>query len=379
MTTMQSRPAAGMFLLSVIFVTAGGSCIVLTPGEAAGGAGGETPGMDSSASNTTSSGPAGGAGGIGGGAPVCGNGITEIGEECDDANLAVSDGCVGCIACVGPGDFWDSKTWHCYRHVTTGDKTWADARQACIDLGGDLAAISSDPERLLLDQKLSTAAWIGGTDADTECVFTWTNGEPWTPMWNQGEPNGDGDCLVLYGYGTLGDQPCGKTVDYICERVPSGSCGDGIVQTSEECDDGNTTSNDGCYQCLVECNADEFKDPKNLHCYRLVDTSKTWNNAQSACVSAGGVLAAITTPDEVTFIKGHLQGTTWIGGLYEPEPMFPSTWSWASGEPSCWQNWATNQPDGTGTCVESDANGQWSSADCSLFHPYLCERAPLLQ
>lgn len=37
-----------------------------------------------------------------------------------------------------------------------------------------------------------------------------------------------------------------------CVSVDSQRCGDGIVQSTEECDDGNADDKDGCFNCYVE-------------------------------------------------------------------------------------------------------------------------------
>ena len=43
------------------------------------------------------------------------------------------------------------------------------------------------------------------------------------------------------------------TVDSFCRHKPIISCGNGIVDSGEECDDGNTVSGDGCSEsCLIE-------------------------------------------------------------------------------------------------------------------------------
>jgi cysteine-rich repeat protein len=46
---------------------------------------------------------------------------------------------------------------------------------------------------------------------------------------------------------------CQQTIDVEVECLPQGSCGDGLVQFGETCDDGNVNSEDGCSPlCLLE-------------------------------------------------------------------------------------------------------------------------------
>lgn len=38
-------------------------------------------------------------------------------------------------------------------------------------------------------------------------------------------------------------------------------CGDGVISPSEQCDDGNTISDDGCFMCLIEPNYQCIGEP----------------------------------------------------------------------------------------------------------------------
>jgi hypothetical protein len=73
--------------------------------------------------------------------------------------------------------------------------------------------------------------WTGGNDISTEGDYEWVNGEEWTyEAWEPGEPtddtnvNVDEDCINLYDNAVegplFGDDPCGNTQKYVCERYP---------------------------------------------------------------------------------------------------------------------------------------------------------------
>jgi len=144
--------------------------------------------LDNSSSGSSTSGVAG-AGGEGGsssgGTPVCGNGVLESGEPCDDGNTTAGDGCNdGCqrepgFSCEGEPSLC---TTICGDGIVAGD-------EGCDDQ-------STEP----------------GDGCDDACQVE----EGWVC---EGEPS---SC------------------------TPLATCGDGIVDDTEGCDDDNTEPNDGC-------------------------------------------------------------------------------------------------------------------------------------
>ena len=87
----------------------------------------------------------------------------------------------------------------------------------CQSAGGDLASIHTwEVNKFILDTwGENTKAWVGGTDADTEGAWTWSNGVPFEyNFWADGGSscsggqNNDKDCLFLkYGYkGKMDDE-----------------------------------------------------------------------------------------------------------------------------------------------------------------------------
>lgn len=138
--------------------------------------------------------------GDGGLAPSrCGNGVLDEAEQCDDGNARPGDGCTGAcqlepnFACVAAGSA-------CVSSVRCGDGAVGGV-EACDDGNGD---------------------------------------------------SGDGcseRCGVEPGFG-CGSGPAGESV---CSEVTSSACGDGLVGSGEQCDDGGTAPGDGCSElCSVE-------------------------------------------------------------------------------------------------------------------------------
>ena len=124
--------------------------------------------------------------------PVCGDGILQVGEGCDDGNAKPGDGCSG-VCTVEPGYICPTVNAPCKPVVVQvcGDGV-IEGGEACDD-GNSLA----------------------GDGCSAGCAVE--------PGWACKVPN----------------QPCTRTT------VPS-ECGNGQVESGEQCDDGNTTAGDGC-------------------------------------------------------------------------------------------------------------------------------------
>jgi cysteine-rich repeat protein len=297
----------------------------------------------------------------------CGNGKVEGLEQCDDP---ADPKCIGCLTCNGNSEARDPASKHCYQvaNFGFGAKTWANARATCVAWGGDLAAIGSPQELDFLGGTLQfPPAWVGGTDAAVECTYAWSNGEPWWASWDPAQPdnsNGNEDCVALGAQGRMNDLPCGNALDYICERAPAGSCGDGIVQPGEECDDGVTSPWFDCAACKIACKPGEFEDPATRHCYRVVPAPVTGNQAVTACAAIEAHVAAINTPSENALIQAQIAAPTWIG-LGQGN-------AWINTDPICFTNNLLGA--GKGGCATILPDGTWNPTSCSANRGYVCER-----
>jgi cysteine-rich repeat protein len=127
--------------------------------------------------------------------PVCGNGVVEAGEECDDGNHINGDGCTG----------------YCLVEITAWCGNGAlDTGEQCDDgntTSGDGCSATCQDE---------TTPVCGNSTVET------------------GEDCDDGN--------TTGGDGCSAT----CQDEPTPVCGNSAVEAGEECDDGNTNGGDGC-------------------------------------------------------------------------------------------------------------------------------------
>jgi cysteine-rich repeat protein len=125
----------------------------------------------------------------------CGNGMIESGEVCDDGNPNNGDGCTGCA-------------------VDTG-YTCAGMPSTCSPRCGD-------------------GMIVGGEQCDGA--------------------NLAGQSCATRGFPGGGTLSCNATTcQFVTTACSATTCGNGSIQTGEECDDSNTVANDGCSSsCQVE-------------------------------------------------------------------------------------------------------------------------------
>ncbi len=161
---------------------------------------------------------------------TCGDGILQLGEQCDDGNGADCDGCSSrCIAETGCGD----------GVLCSGEECDDGGRRACDGCSGQCTAESG---------------WLcGDGEVNPQCE-------------EECDPPGDlcsPECrrLPLCGDGLVeGEEECDdrNTVDCdgcSAECLVESGCGDGVTCGSEQCDDGNQIDCDGCSACVAEVGA----------------------------------------------------------------------------------------------------------------------------
>ncbi|PKN56759.1 MAG: hypothetical protein CVU56_14600 [Deltaproteobacteria bacterium HGW-Deltaproteobacteria-14] len=219
---------------------------------------------------------------------VCGDGAVGLGEACDDGNTDSGDGCRGdCLglevcgdglldegeACEPPATARPTgsagKTAYLGNHVyqwfpksDDPETFWSTAKAACESMGGHLVTITSAEEQAAVESLQPNKPykrWIG---------LTW---EANTPRWITGEPVVYSQLLTIIGpFGQMSapaqdgrwDLTSNTTNDYICEfeagacsQACEPTCGDGIREGAEACDDG--FRNGTWDHCLADCSSEQ--------------------------------------------------------------------------------------------------------------------------
>jgi len=179
--------------------------------------------------------------------PVCGNGILEEGEQCDDSGHTGQDGCdASCqVVCshFGSGAA-ESDDHHCYNGYDSAD--FQGAQEACVKRGAHLVTISSAAENQTVRSLVNNSKWLGGYEDVSVSTkgtgaYGWLTGEPFTyTNWAQGEPDRAKvrceisiggplqttcyeHCISIQGDGTWVDARCDVADGYVCEWEPAGT------------------------------------------------------------------------------------------------------------------------------------------------------------
>jgi len=155
---------------------------------------------------------------------VCGDNDVEGAEECDDGNTAANDGCNATCQFEG---------FACVSHDTPGIAD--EAVETCV---------------CALDSFCCNNSWdnICVNEAQNDCGVVC--GDPCTVHANPGSNDtaitdcvcaGDPFCCT-----NNWDAQCVAEAQTDCGACNNNVCGNGILETGEECDDADTTSGDGC-------------------------------------------------------------------------------------------------------------------------------------
>jgi tetratricopeptide (TPR) repeat protein len=126
-------------------------------------------------------------------------------------------------------------------------------------------------------------------------------------------------------------------------------------------------------------------NPANQHLYLYVSSERTWHEARNYCALQGGYLATVQTAVENEFLYQLTGGNSnvWLGATDEAEE---GVWSWVTGEPWTYKNWAEGEPN---NASEEDARGEnhmsflwpeapsyWNDVPAASAQPFVCEWGP---
>jgi cysteine-rich repeat protein len=194
--------------------------------------------------------------------PGCGDGRQDAGEACDDGNTVPGDGCTAACAlegdaCASPVVLTLGATPRVFTGLTTTGQTNAYSA-AC-------ATSTTSPDTVFTftpSANGTVRAILQGLDGfDGVLALSRVTCTPGTGVACQ-NATGPGDVESLGAAVVAGTQYWlhvdGHNVSsgryQLSVALEPAACGNGVVEAGEECDDGNSVSNDGCSAaCVDEC------------------------------------------------------------------------------------------------------------------------------
>ncbi|KAK2863322.1 hypothetical protein Q5P01_002855 [Channa striata] len=117
-----------------------------------------------------------------------------------------------------------------YFYFVNSPRTWVQAEKHCQALGANLASVRNLQEILWLQKLIFVAthsykeAWIGGSDAEQEGTWLWSDGTRFTySYWCRGEPNNSNrrqNCLQINHKGSKcwDDLECYVRRPFVCVK-----------------------------------------------------------------------------------------------------------------------------------------------------------------
>jgi fibro-slime domain-containing protein len=187
--------------------------------------------------------------------PVCGNGVIDPGETCDDGNATPGDGCSG-VCQIEPGFLCPTPDQSCITTWICGNGV-VDPGETCDDgnaIAGDGCSATCQTEAGWQCAALAHPAGdAGATEAGTPAGSACTKIQCGNGVVESGESCDDGNAVSGDGCSATCQIEKGWQCPAQGAACVASQCGDGVVAGTETCDDGNAVAGDGCSgTCQVE-------------------------------------------------------------------------------------------------------------------------------
>jgi hypothetical protein len=270
--------------------------------------------------------------------------------------------------------------WYAFNASLT---SWHDARSIALGRGGDLASLSSTPEREFWMSRIPIGAgapgcagctWLGGFQDRSAPEYSepgggwrWSDGTAWNyTFWNPGEPNDLNGSDYLYGSGPTNgrwDDSSGSCCAASVIEWSADCNGDGIVDYGQ-CHDGTLPDYNGnnvpdCCESGEACVVGSYpvqwriEDSGNGHWYQVRAKVGDWLACRAESQGLQGDLASPSTATENSFVERLVppkQFPIWnrvfLGGRQNIGSAPNEGWYWVDGSAWNYVDWFDNQPDG---------------------------------
>uniref|UniRef100_A0AAY4AAK8 Macrophage mannose receptor 1 n=1 Tax=Denticeps clupeoides TaxID=299321 RepID=A0AAY4AAK8_9TELE len=255
------------------------------------------------------------------------------------------------------------------------EKKWHDAREYCINQGGNLVSVLNPREQAFLTTQMLNAAgnmWIGLNDVNWEMRFLWTDGKGfYYANWAKGQPvsipggvhifgEEEYDCAVMLSgpsrmTGTWKVDNCHSPHGFICKR----SLDSQIVPPV-------TTASPKAF----------FKMGNDS--YKLQTEKMSWDEARKQCKADDADLASIldAASQALSLLRMHQYNEpVWVG---LNSNLTHGHYRWVDNWLLKYSQWAQGEPRANLACVYIDTDGTWKTAACNSTYYSLCKRSPVV-
>ncbi|TKS68902.1 C-type lectin domain family 4 member M CD209 antigen-like protein 1 [Collichthys lucidus] len=250
---------------------------------------------------------------------------------------------------IGKEDHYLNQGWvyfgSSFYYISSGNKTWQDSREDCLQRGADLAIINSEAEQLFR--------------------FGFS-------FWRSGEPNNyrgrNEDCVEL----------ANNWNDVECEHDSDDNTTDPVAalrKVTKERDELNKK-----LTIFTEYSRQGWMYFNNSF-YYISTLKKTWQDSRSDCQQRGADLMIINSIEEQNFTRRFCTHM-WIG-LTDQEKE--GTWKWVDGTLLTTSYWGINEPNShegmdedCGEIKFYDDLNSWNDKPCQTKNTWMCEKTMVL-
>uniref|UniRef100_A0A3P8UHD1 Phospholipase A2 receptor 1 n=1 Tax=Cynoglossus semilaevis TaxID=244447 RepID=A0A3P8UHD1_CYNSE len=268
----------------------------------------------------------------------------------------------------------------CSYRVVSGNISWYEAMQMCIENDSDLVSITDAYHQAFLTvlvNRLAVPHWIGLYSQDAGINYQWADGSDtvythWDPDDDDDDNYVTGECVYLDVNGGWRRADCESQLPGALCRV-------------------SAPSNKPFSSVEVVCPPSWVKFGHSCYNFETVVQKLTLEESREHCKKRGKD-ATINTSDvlsvesetenrfvlEQLWASGIHHQTLWLGMHFNPACKNLTSLVWVDGSPMDYTNWPNKAPDSnlltTDTCAKtSAANGVWHLTQCTERFGFVCK------
>lgn len=267
-------------------------------------------------------------------AAECGNGRIDPGEECEDGNDTLGDGCENCRLTAFPDALDDGNdvddaprqpvTDDVQMEIADDAQETDDAQEANDDPDEEVSSddVGCGDGALSAPEQCDDGNQADGDGCSANCLIE-ENEQPGDVNIEEDEPRAEicGDGIVASGEGCDDNNAQdGDGCSSSCERE---TCGDGMKTPNEECDDGNQANDDGCSSsCKNEVCGDGIVQPsRGEQCEDLnTDDTDLCRNGCRHQASLNSLSSSCAFENQITQTVCMVATANWCG-QYGEDPI----------------------------------------------------------